>query len=69
MRKIHGYLQDNCNSFGTEYTLVYNKYVVDFCETTPKNKQDLIEGVIHQMCGRFDPITDKKPEEVSQENN
>ena len=47
MRTVHGYLNDECdNLMKQEYSLGLNKYVIDFCETTEKDKLGEIEGVI-----------------------
>ena len=36
----------------SEYSLGYNRYVVDFCETTAKEDQSrMIDGIIHMACG------------------
>ena len=36
----------------SEYSLGYNRYVVDFCETTAKEDQTrIIDGMIHLACG------------------
>ena len=52
MRSVHGYLNDDCdNLMGSEYALKFNKYVIDYCETTPKLDQSLIQGIIHMACG------------------
>lgn len=52
MRSVHGYLNDDCdNLMGSEYALKFNKYVIDYCETTPKSEQSLIQGIIHMACG------------------
>ena len=52
MRAVHKALDAECDGImSQEYALHYNKYVVDYCETTPKEEQSLIGGVIHQVCG------------------
>eukprot|EP00354_Favella_ehrenbergii_P003285 CAMPEP_0170462650 /NCGR_PEP_ID=MMETSP0123-20130129/8077_1 /TAXON_ID=182087 /ORGANISM="Favella ehrenbergii, Strain Fehren 1" /LENGTH=54 /DNA_ID=CAMNT_0010727925 /DNA_START=419 /DNA_END=583 /DNA_ORIENTATION=+ len=45
-------LNEQCDGImSSEYALHYNKYVIDYCETTPKDDQMLIQGVIHLVCG------------------
>ena len=35
MRTVHNYLNEECNNLlNNEYALNYNKYVIDYCETT-----------------------------------
>jgi len=52
MRSIHTMLNEQCDGImSSEYALHYNKYVIDYCETTPKDDQMLIQGVIHLVCG------------------
>ena len=52
MRTVHRYINEECdNMMQHEYSLSYNRFVVDFCETTRQTEQSLIDGVIHQMCG------------------
>ena len=33
-----------------EYALGLNKYVIDYCETTPQREQSAIDSLIHQVC-------------------
>lgn len=47
MRLVHKWLADECDIMSNEYSLTYNKYVIDFCETTEYEKQSLLNGVIH----------------------
>ena len=52
MRAVHATLDEECDGItSNEYAMHFNKYVVDFCETTPKDQQSLLDGVIHQVCG------------------
>lgn len=52
MRTVHRYLDEECDGImSSEYALQYNKYVIDFCETTPRDEQSLIDGIIHLVCG------------------
>ena len=52
MRQVHTQLDQECDGImGSEYSLKFNKYVIDFCETTPKDQRELLAGVIHQVCG------------------
>ena len=50
MRLVHGWLDEECAVFQNTYALSLNKYIVDFCETTPKEHQADISGVIHKAC-------------------
>ena len=47
MRRCHQWLGDECSVMNNEYALTYNKYVIDFCETTRPEEQTLLQGVIH----------------------
>ena len=40
----------HCEANG-EYALTFTKYVVDFCETTQSEKQNLIDAIIFEVCG------------------
>lgn len=47
MRLCYKWLDEECGIMRDEYSLTYNKYIIDFCETTEKEEHSLINGVIH----------------------
>ena len=52
MRTVHRYLNAECdNVMSQTYSLSFNRYVVDYCETTRMTDHSLIDGIIHQVCG------------------
>lgn len=52
MRTVHRYLDEECdNLMSHEFSLSFNRYVVDYCETTKQDEHSLIDGVIHEVCG------------------
>ena len=65
MRGVHQLLDKECDGLmSNEYSMHYNKYVVDFCETTGEqnDRLDVLRGVIHQVCGttisELEPLLD-----------
>ena len=53
MRATIKTLNEQCNDImdSGAYALSYNRYVVDYCETTLVIDQPLIDGIIHTTCG------------------
>ena len=52
MRSVHKTLDELCDGvMSSEYALKFNKYVIDFCETTPKDEQSAIKNTITEICG------------------
>lgn len=52
MRTVHQNLDQMCDGvMSNEYAMKYNKYVIDFCETTPKDEQSGIKNAIVEVCG------------------
>ena len=47
MRMVNEAMFAQCDLVQNEYALGYNRYVVDYCETTPKEEQEKILGLIH----------------------
>lgn len=53
MRSVHKAIDAECDGMmSNEYSMIYNKYVIDFCETNKdQDRLDVLQGVIHQVCG------------------
>ena len=51
MRAVHGYIDTHCDGLmANEYALAFNKYVIDFCETTAKEEQAAVEAKVERVC-------------------